>query len=101
VVEALGAAGFAVRVAVSGDDALAQLEAGQAVDIVFSDIVMPGSVSGIDLAAAVRERWPALPVVLATGYTDRRVSIPGVKILAKPYDVEQLIGLLRRLSGRR
>ena len=101
VVEALGAAGFAVRVAVSGDDALAQLEAGQAVDIVFSDIVMPGSVSGIDLAAAVRERWPALPVVLATGYTERRVSIPGVKILAKPYDVEQLIGLLGRLSGRR
>ncbi|WP_305825306.1 ATP-binding protein [Massilia brevitalea] len=101
VVEALAAAGFAVRVAVSGDDALAQLAGGQAVDIVFSDIVMPGSVSGIDLAAAIRERWPALPVVLATGYTDRRVSIPGVKILAKPYDVEQLIGLLGRLSGRR
>jgi len=101
VVEALGAAGFAVRVAVSGDDALAQLDGGEAVDIVFSDIVMPGSVSGIDLAAAIRERWPALPVVLATGYTERRVSIPGVKILAKPYDVEQLIGLLGRLSGRR
>ena len=101
VVEALGAAGFAVRVAVSGDDALAQLDGGQAVDIVFSDIVMPGSVSGIDLATAIRERWPALPVVLATGYTERRVSIPGVKILAKPYDVEQLVGLLGRLSGRR
>jgi len=101
VVEALAAAGFAVRVAVSGDDALAQLDGGQAVDVVFSDIVMPGSVSGIDLAAAIRERWPALPVVLATGYTERRVSIPGVKILAKPYDVEQLIGLLGRLSGRR
>ena len=101
VVEALGAAGFAVRVAVSGDDALAQLDGGEAVDIVFSDIVMPGSVSGIDLAAAIRERWPALPVVLATGYTERRVSIPGVKILAKPYDVEQLVGLLGRLSGRR
>lgn len=101
MVEALGAAGFAVRVAVSGDDALAQLDGGQAVDIVFSDIVMPGSVSGIDLATAIRERWPALPVVLATGYTERRVSIPGVKILAKPYDVEQLVGLLGRLSGRR
>jgi len=101
VVEALGAAGFVVRVAVSGDDALAQLDGGQAVDIVFSDIVMPGNISGIDLAAAVRERWPALPVVLATGYTDRRVSVPGVKILAKPYDLEQLVGLLGRLSGRR
>jgi len=101
VVEALAAAGFAVHVAVNGESALAQLERGLAVDIIFSDIVMPGSVSGIDLAGAVRERWPALPVVLATGYTERRVSIPGVKILAKPYDVEQVVGLLGRLSGRR
>jgi signal transduction histidine kinase/CheY-like chemotaxis protein len=101
VVEALAAAGFAVRVAENGEAALAELERDHAIDIVFSDIVMPGSVSGIDLAGAVSERWPTLPVVLATGYTDRRVSIPGVKILAKPYDVEQLIGLLGRLSGRR
>ncbi|MDN4058830.1 response regulator [Massilia sp. YIM B02769] len=101
VVEALAAAGFAVRVAENGEAALVELERDHAIDIVFSDIVMPGSVSGIDLAGAVSERWPTLPVVLATGYTDRRVSIPGVKILAKPYDVEQLIGLLGRLSGRR
>jgi signal transduction histidine kinase/CheY-like chemotaxis protein len=99
--EALRAAGFKVRIAVNGEEARALLERDAAVDIVFSDIVMPGSVSGIDLAALVRERWPALPVVLATGYTDRRVSIPGVKILAKPYDLEQVIGLLGRLTGRR
>lgn len=101
VVEALRAAGFTVRVAVNGEEALALLEQDAAVDIVFSDIVMPGSVSGIDLAARVLERWPALPVVLATGYTERRVSIPGVKILAKPYDLAQLTGLLGRLTGRR
>lgn len=101
VVEALRAAGFTVRVAVNGDEARALLERDAAVDIVFSDIVMPGSISGIDLAALVRERWPAIPVVLATGYTERRVSIPGVKILAKPYELEQLTGLLGRLTGRR
>ncbi|MEW6369684.1 MAG: ATP-binding protein [Pseudomonadota bacterium] len=101
VVDALRAAGFTVRVAVNGDEARALLERDAAVDIVFSDIVMPGSLSGIDLAALVRERWPAVPVVLATGYTERRVSVPGVKILAKPYDLEQLIGLLGRLTGRR
>ena len=101
VVEALAAAGFAVEVAVNGEEALARLEGGLSVDIVFSDIVMPGSVSGIDLATAVRARWPALPVVLATGYTERRVALPDVKILAKPYDVDQLVGLLGRLSGRR
>jgi len=101
VVEALRAAGFTVRAAINGDEARALLEHDAAVDIVFSDIVMPGSISGIDLATLVRERWPAIPVVLATGYTERRVSIPGVKILAKPYDLEQLIGLLGRLTGRR
>ena len=87
-------AGFTVRVADSGDAALALLDAGLAVDIVFSDIVMPGGISGIDLARALRRRWPALPVVLATGYTERRVALPDVPILAKPYDIAQAVSLL-------
>ena len=101
VVQALRAAGFTVRIAVDGEDALAQLERDATVDVVFSDIVMPGSVSGIDLAGIVKARWPALPIVLATGYTERRVALPDVKILAKPYDIEQLLGLLGHLAGRR
>jgi signal transduction histidine kinase/CheY-like chemotaxis protein len=87
-------AGFTVRVAESGDAALALLEAGLQVDVVFSDVVMPGSLSGIDLARALRRRWPGLPVVLATGYTERRVALPDVPILAKPYDIAQAVRLL-------
>jgi signal transduction histidine kinase/CheY-like chemotaxis protein len=87
-------AGFTVRVAENGDLALALLDAGLVVDVVFSDIVMPGAISGIDLARAVRRRWPALPVVLATGYTERQVALPDVPVLAKPYDIAQAVGLL-------
>ncbi|KQQ96686.1 response regulator [Massilia sp. Leaf139] len=87
-------AGFAVRVAESGDQALALLDGGLAIDIVFSDVVMPGDLSGIDLARAIRRRWPDLPVVLATGYTERRVALPDVPILAKPYDIAQAVKLL-------
>ena len=87
-------AGFTVRVAESGDAALALLDGGLQVDVVFSDIVMPGGISGIDLARAIRRRWPALPVVLATGYTERRVALPDVPILAKPYDIAQAVSLL-------
>jgi signal transduction histidine kinase/CheY-like chemotaxis protein len=93
-------AGFTVRVAESGDAALALLDGGLQVDVVFSDVVMPGSLSGIDLARALRRRWPELPVVLATGYTERRVALPGVPILAKPYDIAQAVNLLGTLVAQ-
>jgi CheY-like chemotaxis protein len=93
-------AGFTVRVAENGDAALALLDAGLRVDVVFSDVVMPGSLSGIDLARALRRRWPGLPVVLATGYTERQVALPDVPILAKPYDIAQAVNLLGGLVAQ-
>jgi DNA-binding LytR/AlgR family response regulator len=77
------------------------LDAGLDADVVFSDIVMPGKVSGIDLAGLLRERRPGLPVVLATGYTEQRAVIPGVQVLAKPYEIDQLVELLANLSAAR
>jgi signal transduction histidine kinase len=98
VARGLEEAGFEVLVAPSGDQALAMLEGGLDADVVFSDIVMPGKVSGIDLAGLLRERRPRLPVVLATGYTDQRANIPGVQVLAKPYEIGQLVELLSSLA---
>jgi len=98
VARGLEEAGFEVVVAPSGDQALAMLEGGLDADVVFSDIVMPGRVSGIDLAGLLRERRPRLPVVLATGYTDQRANIPGVQVLAKPYEIAQLVELLASLA---
>ncbi|KQY12947.1 hypothetical protein ASD28_27455 [Massilia sp. Root133] len=101
VVRGLEDCGFDVMVAADGDKALAMLDAGLDADVVFSDIVMPGKVSGIDLAGILHERRPGLPVVLATGYTDQRAVIPGVQVLAKPYEIDQLVELLANLSGNR
>jgi len=100
VVGGLEDAGFDVVVAASGDQALAMIDNGLDTDVVFSDIVMPGQVSGIDLAAVLRQRRPGLPVVLATGYTDQRAALPGVQVLAKPYEIGALVELLADLSRR-
>jgi signal transduction histidine kinase/CheY-like chemotaxis protein len=100
VVRGLEEAGFEVLVAANGERALAMIEAGLEVDVAFSDIVMPGKISGIDLAGILRERRPGLPVVLATGYTDQRVTVPGVQVLAKPYEIGQLVDLLAGLARR-
>jgi signal transduction histidine kinase/CheY-like chemotaxis protein len=98
VVRGLEEAGFEVLVAANGERALAMIEAGLEVDAAFSDIVMPGKISGIDLAGILRERRPGLPVVLATGYTDQRATVPGVQVLAKPYEIGQLVELLAGLT---
>lgn len=91
---ALQKAGFTVNVAENGEDALKYLESGPEVDLVFSDIVMPGALSGIDLGEIIRTRFPKIRVVLATGYSERRVASVGIRTLAKPYAVAALVTAL-------
>lgn len=95
VTPALEAAGLEVQQASSGDEALTLLQAGATFDLVLSDIVMPGRISGIDLAEIVKARFPGTRIVLATGYSERSAAIPGVRILAKPYGVADAINALR------
>src|SRR5205823_14629289 len=54
----------------SAEAALKLLEDGNRVDLVFSDIVMPGTIDGVGLASEVQARYPRLPVILTTGYSD-------------------------------
>lgn len=91
---ALEASGFQVLQASNGDEALQILDSGVHVDFVFSDIVMPGRMSGIDLAEVVQQRHPHIRMVLATGYSDRRVALPNIRTLAKPYGLDEVIGAL-------
>jgi PAS domain S-box-containing protein len=91
---ALEASGFKVAAAHNGEEALDLLEKGRRIDLVFSDIVMPGKISGIDLADIVRTRFPQLKVVLATGYSERRVSSPDIRMLGKPYGIPELVNTL-------
>lgn len=94
VTPALSNAGFDVIVAKNGEEALAVLESGQGVQIVFSDIVMPGRLNGIDLAKTIRQRFASVHVVLATGYTDAPIDAPGVQVIAKPYSIDEVVKLL-------
>jgi CheY-like chemotaxis protein len=77
--------------------ALALLLGGQRFDLVFSDIVMPGSMTGLDLARRIRRYFPAQPVLLTTGYSDAaaEVTAEGFSVLAKPYRANALADAIR------
>jgi signal transduction histidine kinase/CheY-like chemotaxis protein len=97
VVPALDAAGHAVTLASTADQAVELLERGAEVDVVFTDVVMPGRLSGMDLAAWCREHRPATPVVVATGYSAQ--ALPSVEVLNKPYDLHALLDALDRAAA--
>jgi CheY-like chemotaxis protein len=91
---ALRAAGFEINTARTGDEALSRLQAGERYDMVFTDVVMPGALSGVELVQEIRRRYPRLGVVLATGYSDHALQLEGVRALPKPYDVQQAVDAL-------
>jgi two-component system, NtrC family, sensor kinase len=68
---------------------------------VFSDIVMPGALNGVDLARIIRREQPTLPVLLATGYSDvaQAATDDGFTILSKPYDLAELSACIDRVLG--
>src|SRR5690349_2880309 len=74
----------------SAEAALKLLEAGTKIDLVFSDIVMPGTIDGVGLAREIGSRYPNLPVALTTGYSDAAIAPPNLRILRKPFDAEAL-----------
>lgn len=75
----------------SAEAALKVLEEGTKIDLVFSDIVMPGTIDGVGLAREIRMRYPNLPVVLTTGYSDAAKAAPSnLRILRKPFDTDTL-----------
>ena len=76
------------------------LAQGKRTDLVFSDIVMPGSIDGIGLAKEIRVRYPGLPVVLSTGYTDSAQKVPdGLQVLRKPFDTDALSRVIESVLG--
>src|SRR5262249_61246552 len=68
-----------------------------AVDLVFSDVIMPG-MNGVELAGIIRERYPGLPVVLTSGYSNvlAENTHHGFELIQKPYSVESLSRILRK-----
>jgi PAS domain S-box-containing protein len=85
----------------TADEALARLHSGQSFDLVFCDLVMPGELDGLDLARSIRAKWPALPVLLATGYGEaaNRATKEGFTLLAKPYQPDALIAAIQKVTA--
>jgi two-component system NtrC family sensor kinase len=102
VVEVAGAyfgdLGYRTKVATSAQAGLDLLERESGVDLVFSDILMPGGMNGVELAREVRARFPQIVVLLTTGYSSRvhEAMGQGFEVLQKPYD---LAGLKRALQS--
>lgn len=86
--------GYEVAESRSADEAVALMETGRPVDLVFSDVNLPGAINGIDLARWLRSHRPAMPVLLTSGAiavqdipTDLRGSCD---LVLKPYDIEEV-----------
>jgi PAS domain S-box-containing protein len=93
--------GFDSSIAHSAKEALDRLTAGDKPKVVFTDIVMPGGISGIELARKVRDRFPELPILLTTGYSEQVGSAHGFPVLQKPYEMDSLARALGKLLKRK
>ncbi len=84
--------GYETRLAYRAQGALDLLRRGEKIDLVFSDIVMPDGMNGLELAALVAREHPDLPMLLATGYSDALSDAEGqgFQIIGKPYRTTEL-----------
>ena len=93
VAEILRDAGYAVIEAMNGDEALEIIQSGVRVDLVFSDVRMPGKIDGTTLLEIVRKQRPDLPVVITSGHCDPTAALSGgaVDFVRKPYDPDRVV----------
>jgi CheY-like chemotaxis protein len=94
-------AGFEVIETTNADEAISVLEARSDVYIVFTDIQMPGSMDGVKLAHAIRNRWPPIALVITSGHVrPKPEELPhAAHFLAKPYHPDELATVLHRLAA--
>lgn len=91
--------GFRVFEAATADEAIVLLETHPEIHLLFTDIDMPGSMDGLKLAAAVRDRWPPVKIILTSGHREiNDTMLPmGGRFFGKPYDLSQVIGAMRQM----
>ena len=97
--------GYRVFDAADGDAALAQLRRHRpAIDLLFTDILMPG-IGGVELARRAARRWPDLPILFASGYDGGQLKAHGVDeasidLIVKPFTPSELLDRVARALGR-
>lgn len=99
VIDVVEEAGFATREASNADEAMAVLSAHSDIDVLFTDITMPGSMDGLELAHAVRARWPLIKIVVVSARADVAETDvpPDSRFLQKPYHTDVMISAIRSL----
>ena len=95
-------AGWEPLEAADAQDAVAILDAAS-VDVLFSDINMPGEMDGVQLASYVHQRWPQIHLVITSGkrYVDEIVLPDHATFLPKPYGIDDLVGVIGRKLNER
>jgi two-component system NtrC family sensor kinase len=93
--------GYVVRQAASASEALEALGCDQNIDLVFSDILMPGGMNGLELGRTMRRLYPDLPVLLTTGLSTSAAEAlqEGFALLQKPFDLAALEQALLELHS--
>jgi signal transduction histidine kinase/CheY-like chemotaxis protein len=104
VIDMLSELGYSVLKAANAEQALTILESGAAIDLLFTDVVMPGSIKTRELARRAQELHPSLQVLYTSGYTQNAIVHngrldDGVQLLSKPYRRDELARKLRALLG--
>jgi len=105
VVTMLQSLGYQVEEAADAQAALLSWEGKPAFDLLFTDIVLPGRMSGVDLARAVREREPEAGILLTTGFAEpaqyqAQIDALGLMVLVKPYRKAVLAERVREAHER-
>lgn len=106
VAQQLRSLGYAVLTAPNAADALDVLHGDETVELLFTDVVMPGGMNGRELADQARSIRPGLPVLFTSGYSENVIMHhgrldPDVHLLQKPYGRHQLAAKLRQVLGER
>jgi CheY-like chemotaxis protein len=101
-VEALQELGYRVLEAPDGPSSLQILERTAHIDLLFTDVVLPGGMTGAQLAAQARGRWPNLKVLFTTGYARDAIVHhgrldPGVQLITKPFTIAELAARVREV----
>lgn len=96
-------AGFEALEAASADEAIRILERRSDVHLVFTDVEMPGTIDGLKLAHYIRDRWPPVRLIVASGKAllDESHLPSGARFFPKPYSESALVGAMTEMLARR